>query len=53
MGTTRSLAGMCAAASGFGSHRYQLVQALADAIAALAEEVTGDPKQYAAKPHGG
>jgi hypothetical protein len=49
----RGLAGMCAAASGFGSRRYQLVQALAHAIDALAQDLTGDPALFAAKPHGG
>jgi hypothetical protein len=52
MRDVRNLAGMCAAATGFGSPRYQLMQALAHAIDALAQDLTGDPALFAAKPHG-
>jgi hypothetical protein len=46
------LAGLCAAASGFPSPRYQLVQALAASIDALAEDLKSDSDLFAAKPHG-
>jgi hypothetical protein len=52
MRDVRNLAGLCAAASGFSSPRYQLVQALTHAIDALAHVLTGEPALFAAKPHG-
>jgi hypothetical protein len=53
MRTARSLAGQCAAASGFGSPRYRLVLAMGASIDALAQDLTGDPALFAAEPHGG
>ena len=53
MREVRNLAGMSGAAAGYSSPRYRLVEALGAAIDALAEDLTGQRRPFAAKPHGG
>jgi hypothetical protein len=42
----------CSCAAPFGSSRRQKCDALVKGIDALAEELTGEPKLFALKPHG-
>jgi hypothetical protein len=53
MRTVRHDALICGAAAGYGSPRHRNCEALAGAIDALAEELTGDPEFFWDKPAAG